>query len=230
MPRNGLLNQMFQSGGAGYARQRASGKQLTNLRSKGGLEKRDAWIAEVKAVQRETGMSYSDALHEASVRRQNRDPSYRTHKQRVMANYKPRSRSAVLAECARNGSRACPGAYDRPATSSYRPGRRNKRLMTEKAAVAALRKHYREMGRASGNMKSATRSMRADISRKRGRVLTPCPTQLDSRGRRVAVRTDECADSYLFRGEGARRYDMAGVDDGIGKRSPAYGKRLLRLR
>jgi len=216
-----------QRGGAGYDAQRAVAS--ANLAK--GEAGRSAWVEEVKAVQdANPGMSYGEALHYASQHRKEDDPNYLTVKERVVASYKPRKASDV--NCA--PGKACPGAYNSPATSTFRPGRRNKSRMTQQSAVDALREHYRSIGQAKGGkngMKSATKAMRQDISKQRkGAPLVPCPTKLNSLGRRVVDKNADgyaqCRDNWLFRND-PTKYDMEGVDHGESKKSSAYGKRRL---
>lgn len=239
--KSGLLDMLFkdQSGGAagdGYGWHRSNA--INNL-SAAGVAKRDAWLDEVRQVADEMNMSWKDALQEASRRRASRS-GYQTVKERVIAGYKPRVASQVRCQA----GRACPGAYSKPAATTYRPGAHNKRLLSQDAAVKHLRSYYRERGAAAGGsptaMKNATKAMRQDISRlKRGsRKLTPCPTRVinvkatatrPAHQRRIVMKTPECADNYLYRGVGVRRYDFEGVDDGIGKKSRAYGLKRLRV-
>lgn len=205
----GLLDLMFneQSGGD-YRWHRTNA--INNLAGVGEA-KRDAWLNEVRAVQGETGMMWKDALREASNRRRAANPNYRTWKETTISNYRPRVAANVTCPPDKPN---CPGKYDRPATSTFRPGRRNKRPMSEAAAVRVLREHYRNKGEESGDMKAATKAMRQDISKKRNakRVLQP-----------------GSPDSWLYR-KNPTGYDMVGVDYGEGRKSPAWGKNKLYSR
>ena len=217
-----------QHGGAsgdGYSWHRQNA--VNNLGSTG-RAKRDQWLDEVRTVH-EGGVPWKDALKQASTNRQAVSGVYRTHKQRVIDAYKPRNADSV--RC--TPGKKCPGKYDKPATATYRPGARSKRVMTEQAAVAALRKFYREVGLAKGNMGNATKGMRQDISKKKGmKALKPCGTSTITvtrkdgvtYQRRVPVKTADCADSWLYRGKGVRRHDMQGVDAANKKISKASGK------
>ncbi len=223
-----------QRGGAsgdGYAWHRKNA--INNLRG-AGEAKRNAWLDEVRAVQAATGMEWKDALQEASRRRKATNGSYQTWKQRVVNGYTGRQSGDV--KCA--AGKKCPGKYTKAAATTYRPGAHYKLPLTQSAAVNQLRKHYRERGLAGGEngLKNATKAMRQDIAKKRaGKPLQPCPTKVvtvkrkdgTTYQRKVANKNEACADSWLYRGEGVRRHDIAGVDHGNKDRSPAYGKRRL---
>lgn len=236
----GLIEALFgeqkggstQHGGAagdGYSWHRLNA--VNNL-GEDGRARRDQWLDEVRAIHDGGRVPWKDALKQASVNRQTRNTAYRTHKQRVVTSYKPRDASAV--RC--TPGKKCPGKYNKPATASFRPGARTKRVMTEQAAVSALRKFYREVGLSKGNMTNATKGMRQDISRSKGKkALKPCNTRTITVTRkdgvtypkRVPVKTADCADSWLYRGKGVRLHDMEGVDNKNKNTSKAYGKRKL---
>jgi len=225
-----------QHGGAvgdGYAWHRKNA--INNLRGEG-ENKRNAWLDEVRAVQAETGLEWKSALQEASKRRKAGNGSYKTWKQRVVKGYTGRQASQV--KCA--AGKKCPGKYSKPASATYRQGAHaSKRPLSQQAAVKQLRSHYRARGLASGDekgLKKATMAMRQDITKKRkGKPLQPCPTRIitvkrkdgTTHQRRIAKKTEACADSWLYRGKGVTRHDMAGVDHGNKDRSDAYGKRRL---
>ncbi len=68
----------------------------------------------------------------------------------------------------------------------------------------------------------STRGMRTDLTRARkaGRVLTPCKTRKNSKGRNVCSPRSKGDRSYLYRrANGPKYYDMKGLDEGSGKAS-----------
>lgn len=231
---NTKVQKQSQAGGAtgdGYGWHRRNA--LNNLGQQG-INGRDAWLDEVRAVQAQNpGMIWSDALRAASLARRANRPNYKSVKERVVSGYTGRTAAAV--DCP--PGKPCPGAYNKPAPTTYRPGKRLHRPLSEAAAVKALREHYRSLGHSGTmkSMKSATSGMRRDISLKRKtQPLTACGTRTitvkkpngGTGTRRIAVKTPECADSWLYR-SAPRRHDLVGVDYGEGKDSPAYGKRKL---
>lgn len=212
-----------QDGGAGYAAQRARGRA-----SAAALVAASAkWRAEVAALHT-PGTPLREAMQAASAARRASNPKYQT-----LAEQHPlKGRSASSVRCA--AGKPCPGAYDRPA-SPYR--KRSHRVMSMAAARHALREFYRDAlhsgrfntptgaARPQSAASRATGALRRDISRvRKDHVLPACKTRpvtyTVSRGklagktvtRQVAVKSDECADSWLARRN--PRFDVAGVDDG----------------
>lgn len=130
-----------------------------------------------------------------------------------------------------------------------RPGSRSHRPLSVKAAVRALREFHRAAGNApGGSLKSETRKLRSDISRKRAAKFTvggvACETSVGKDGRvRIASRAAQlaagkvgCADSWLYR-KNPSKYDYDGMDnfEGDGRKrkikGSAYGvKRLSKRR
>jgi hypothetical protein len=204
------LNTIYQSGGYRWHRNNA----FNNI-GREGLLKRDQWLSEVKDIYASSGgsLSWKQALALASQRRKTRQ-EYKTVKERVIESYTGRQSDKV--KC--NGP-VCPGKYNKPASISYRPYKHeNKRVLSHDAAVKLLKKHYIQKSSQSQNQNQSQRQthLKRDISQKRQRYLTPCPTvpKVDklNRIRNIPVKTPECADNWLFRR--IDRYDMAGVDYG----------------
>jgi hypothetical protein len=225
------------SRGDGYAGHRQRGRAGANEL----IAASATWRAEVQAVRdRQPNLTFKEALQQAAAARRARGiPS---------SKYVPKGRSASRVSCA--PGKKCPGAYDRPA-SPYQ--KRSHRLVTLGNAKNLLREFYRaklhngEFSTPTGAKRPqrpssrASGAMRKDISRKAGtHPLSGCPTKqirvTYKRGplagktvvRNVAQRSDECADSWLYRAR-PNVHDMRGLDWGVGKSSPAYGKRRLSV-
>lgn len=240
-PTGGLLADLFGHGqqqGGDYSKNRAHGKILAKSPNT------QKWIKEVQAVRAANpGMSYQEALMEASANRKRRDSSYLdvAHRPRSEGGQKLTGRRASAVKCS---GRVCPGAYDRPATH-YKE--RSHTVMTLGSATNALRNYYR-LKLAAGKFDTptgakkprspatrATAAMRKDISTMKGKKpLVPCPTRTvtytrkDGKTitRRIAVKTPECRDNWVYRGRPGT-YDMKDLDWATGKASPAYGKKKL---
>ena len=192
--------------------------------TKSAISKRNQWLEEVAAVKRANPkLSHAEALKQASAARKQAIPGYKTVKQRVVQARKPRQYYKA------DGS-----------VGKFRPAgpyqKRSKQLMTVDAAKNALRAFYRQKIGLKTSNKQATTAMRRDISSKTKstRVLTPCPTKTITYSRRnpktgklvrvtrkVAVRTEACKRSWLYR-KNPHKDDMQGVDNGLGRASPAY--------
>jgi len=218
------VQQRVQQSGGDYSAQHArKGMPLPAAAIAG----RDAWIAEVRAVKASQNVSHKEAMMIASDNRKRSIPGYVALSER---NLRGRSAASVLASCKARGAKACPGAYDRPA-GHY--AKRSHRPLSLAGASRVLRSYYRNQGLANGNsvasMKSASRGLRQDISRKRALVYKPCPTRPitymrkgKSITRNIVSKNAECQDNWLFRTP--KRSDMEGVDYGTGRASSAYGK------
>ena len=213
-----------------------------------GENKRASWIAEVRSVMEETNTNWRDALKEASRRRKQGTPNYKTVVERVTSSYTGRQASNV--KC--TDGKVCPGKYTKgPKIDAvtnervYRPNAHkvSRVHLTADAAKNILRDYYKERA-AKGTIKAglvgATRAMRQDISKRNNKkiVQSPCPTKLvtvnkkdgTSYKRRVVdtqhVDYAACRSNWLYRSTPGR-FDMETVDYGEGQASPAYGKNVL---
>lgn len=214
--------------------------------AKSGESKRAAWIEEVRKVMTETGLNWRDALKEASRRRKEKVPNYRTIEERVKDTYTGRDSANV--KC--TPGKRCPGKYTKPVTRkptgeiAYRPNAHkvSKRHLTTEAATNLLRDYYRNRAKSGIYKKGiagAAKAMRQDIrKRNSSRIIqSPCPTKLitvtrkDGKvyQRRVVDKSHPdfaaCRSNWLYRAT-PRRFDMEGVDAGENKNSPAYQKKL----
>lgn len=179
------------TGGAiGYGWHRKNA--FENLKVKEGVLKRDTWMNEVRNIVSAKGVNWKTAMSIASNDRKTANPSYTTVKETVLSNYKSQ-------------------------TEVYRPNRHlNKHVLTERSANELLKEYYKSRGRQIGNLKLANKSMKTDIAKKRTVALEPCKTitKIDKTGKKhtLAVKTDACADSWLFRKP--NKYDISKVDHG----------------
>lgn len=239
--------------GNGYQWHRSrKGKSAEVSFNKSARDKTKAWRDEVKAIadtlERTANgkINWPEAMKRASELRKTRNSNYKTTKEERVSALKGRTASSVNCPPGTH----CPGKYTRTAKSYVK---RNKRVMTLNSAKDTLRKYYRnalangKFATETGVLKPqserarATGAMRKDISSKRkSKPLTACPTRqivynrrnprtglVQTITRRVAIKTDGCADSWLYRKSPSKR-DIKGVDYGEGKNSPAYGQRKLR--
>jgi hypothetical protein len=201
--------------GDGYSWHRQNAE--TNF-GQNGLVRRAEWIKEVRNIYNNGAVPWREALRKASENRRQQKADYTTVKTRIIQSYKGRNKADV--KC--NGP-VCPGRYTKPASAELRPNaHRNKRVLTQAAAVKLLKKYYEERS----NMKS----MKKDISTKRKHAVNPCPekTITDSLGRtrRLVQKNPECADNWLYRT--SKNYDMRGVDHGNKKDSVVYKVNLTK--
>lgn len=175
--------------------------------------KRDQWLAEVRAFYVKGVVNWQEAMQKASAARKERAAAtgqvYKTIKERNPL----KGRTAASVNC-KNPSK-CPGKYDRPAQPYPK---RSHRPLSLDQATKVLREYYKSQldgGKfTGGNMepiKRATKAMRQEISKTTTRKLEP-----------------GSSDSWLYRSK-PNRYDMKGLDNGIGKASPAY-KKLRKTR
>ena len=212
-----LKSEVSQSGGAsgdGYKWHRANA--FDNLQKKNGIEKRNQWINEVRQIIKEKNVTWREALVLASNARKSLNPNYATVKETVIAGY--------------TGRKGADG--EKVPTTTYRPLRHeNKRILTEKAAKKLLKEYYRDKGMKIGDMKKAEQSMKSDISKRRAKPLEGCKTVeiKDSlnRTRNIAVKTEKCADSWLYRKP--YKYDMINVDYGNSD-SHLYNEKLKQIK
>jgi hypothetical protein len=198
--------------------------------------RRDAWLKEVQAIKRDRNITLKEAFKIASERRAADNPAYKTVKLRRL-----RGRQAEAVKC--EPGKSCPGAYTR-APEPY--AARSHRPLTQAAAKKVLREFYRTHSLKTGSMKTSTKAMRQNISRTRADAvpLQPCPTKTITyvrAGRQVTRRVIDreaakragCLDNWVFRNSGVQRHKFATVT-GLtenrysGKRSPAYGRRVMR--
>lgn len=175
------------------------------------------WVNEVKAVKRQQGVTFKEALTVASERRQRNIPGYKTVEERYLNKLKE--------------SRKSP---------DYRfSGAKNKRPVTFSAAEAILKKYYTD--RADQFKKGPLSAMRKKIAscpkKHPERVLIACKADLNGR----PIVTSECANSWKYRpGRFAKAhtgpgiYDIHGLDDLCGeqnqearKESKLYNKKRL---
>jgi hypothetical protein len=197
-----------------------------------GVVKRAQWLKEVRTIyQNQQGVTWREALRKASDDRKKTSTDYKTVKGRVISSYKGRDASTVKCK-----GIVCPGKYNKAPSEQYRPqAHPNKRVLTQAAAVDLLKTYYRQRGNLTGKLIEAERAMKSNISRKRNNVVNPCSVKpvsyTTSTGvatvRNVAVKDPACADNWLYRSK-ARSYDMAGVNHGNKKDSPAYGASLTK--
>lgn len=212
-----------------------------------GEDKRKAWLEEVRGVMNSQGLNWRDALKVASQQRKAKINGYQTVVERVKGSYT--GRRAENVDCVN-----CPGKYTKPvkrdrATGDviYRPQGHNvsRNHLSTDAAVKLLRDYYKQRsGQYIGGLKGATKAMRQDISKKRGRkplekrktnvVQSPCPTKLitvtTKKGvtyqKRVVDKAHpayaECRSNWLYR-DTPGKFDMETVDYGEGHNSKAYG-------
>ncbi len=199
-------------------------KAFANI-GKDGIIKRDQWLNEVREIYKARKITWREALSIASSNRAAEKPSYNTVKKRVIDSYKGRKAENVTCT-----GPVCPGRYDREASTEYRPqGHKNKRVLSQQAAMNLLKQYYSKRGNLTGKLIEAQKAMKTDISRKRTKALTPCPVKqvVDRNGvaRNLATKTPECADNWLYRR--IDKYDMKGVDNGAGK---SYNEPLTKFR
>ena len=189
-----------------------------------GIDKRNKWIQEVKDIYKNGQVTWRQALTNASQNRAtNKD--YKTVRERVIDSYKDRQADTV--NCS---GIVCPGKYDRPRATKYRPQRHtNKRVLSQQAAMNLLKKYYSERGSKTAKLIEAQKAMKTDISRKRNTALTPCPVKqvvsVNGVTRNIVTKTPECADNWLYRK--IDKYDMKDVDNGSGK---LYNEPLTKYR
>jgi hypothetical protein len=188
-------------------------KAFANI-GQAGIAKRDLWLNEVRKIYQTRKVPWREALAIASSNRVSSKPSYQSVKKRVIASYT--GRKAANVKCT---GIVCPGQYDREASTTYRPqGHKNRRVLTQAAAMTLLKKYYSKRGALTNKLIEAQKAMKTDISKKRARALEPCPVKevVDRNGvtRRIAVKTPECADNWLYRN--GNKYDMKGVNNGSG--------------
>jgi len=207
-----------------------------------GENKRQAWLNEVSQVQGLRGISWREALQEASRQRKQNIGGYKTVVERTTESYTGRTADTVA--CVE-----CPGKYDKEVARSpdgtivYRPNahKSQRRHLSAEAAKNILRKYYRDRAdQTKHGLKRATTKMRLDISKTNTtRALqTPCPTRLitvnkadgTTYRRKVVDRShtgfEDCRSNWLYR-DSPSKFDMQTIDHGEGKKSPAYGKRRL---
>jgi len=189
-----------------------------------GIAKRNKWIQEVKDIYQNGKVTWRRALSIASENRAT-NKKYKTVKERVINKYE--GRQAANVKCS---GPVCPGKYDREASTEYRPqGHKNKRVLSQQAAMNLLKKYYSQRGNLTGKLIEAQKAMKTDISRKRNTALTPCPVKqvvsLNGVARNLVTKTPECADNWLYRK--IDKYDMKGVDNGSGK---LYNEPLTKYR
>jgi hypothetical protein len=189
-----------------------------------GISKRNKWIQEVRDIYQNEKVTWRQALTNASRNRAN-NTDYRTVKKRVIDKYT--GRQAANVKCT---GPVCPGKYDRQASKEYRPqGHKNKRVLSQQAAMNLLKKYYSERGSTTAKLIEAQKAMKTDISRKRNTALTPCPVKqvvsLNGVTRNIVTKTPECADNWLYRK--IHKYDMKDVDNGSGK---LYNEPLTKYR
>lgn len=199
-------------------------KAFTNIGADG-IVKRNKWIQEVKDIYQNGQVTWRQALSIASNNRATDKPTYRTVKKRVIDTYT--GRKAANVKCS---GPVCPGRYDSAASTEYRPqGHKNKRVLSQQAAMNLLKKYYSQRGNLTGKLIEAQKAMKTDISRKRNTALTPCPVKqvvsLNGVTRNIVTKTPECADNWLYRR--IDKYDMKDVDNGSGK---SYNEPLTKSR
>lgn len=232
-----LREGMSQQGGArgdGYAASRARGK--ANAATLSALSAK--WRSEVDG-QRANGLNLKDAMKAASAARKAADGSYKTTADKRILGYTSstgREYPPLKGYCqgplaAKGERRACasrtPIRVDNPRT--------NKRGVSAAGGLRLLRNSYLTRLRAGefegGKRSAGTRArmgMKRDMSMaKKHGVRQACDTRevsvagytrADGREvapttRRVAVKNDACADSWLYR-RSSRNNDLAGVDAG----------------
>lgn len=241
-----LLNEGMQQGGAkgdGYAGHRVRGRKnaaaLVNSSSD--------WREEVADLYQggTNGMTYGEALHEASVARKEADATYKTVAERKRAALK-----GMRFGCKVRETDAQCGTRRKAKEPAHRP-RRSRRRISEAGAARLLRESYRnrmandEFGDYGERGRRATAGMRRDISVASKVLRQPCRTKEinvtayrnTKTGKMVKAHTrhvvdpsdtsDKCRDSWLYR-HALRRSDMTGVDDGQGSKGKYYPTRRLR--
>lgn len=162
------------------------------------------WVAEVKAVQAERGLSYKEALKVASERRKMENPAYMTTKDKYLEK---------LNQARKSGA-------------AYRPsGKKNKRPVTFDAAQRILLQYYRD--RSGQFVKSPLTAMRKNIGschKDPRKTLVACESGRSG----LPVVTPECANSWKFRpgknavsASGPGQYDIKGLSNLCGKANKA---------
>lgn len=222
-------------GGCGCAAPQVGGAQVAERRRRqqvggnfsaptetqqAGLDKAAAWRAEVKALREANpGMSYKEALHEASLRRQE-GSEYKTVKTRyVQALDKARE--------------------ERKSDREYKPsGKKNKRPLTMEAAQRILLKYYRDRADQFEQPLSALKKKIASCTRSEA-VLKACPTGTRSRAsakqadcdKAWKYRTSKLADASK-RKSGPARYSIDGLDNLCGdeKKDARKASKLYNLK
>jgi hypothetical protein len=234
--------QVQQLGGAKTYEERAAiGRDLAT--------KAQAWRAEVADVRNRMGISFKDALVEASNRRKD-TAGYQTVADRRVAAYKPR----VAADVSCYGQSKCIGAYDRPGGPRYDGPAIRKTRVTAAGAEKLLRALYHQRGRELGpsdRLKTASARGRAGYRRDKSmvssKVYEPCPTRTialangNTRQIARAPKGHPCRNNWQYASTikhhllGHRKRfggfgDVRGVDDGVKDASYLKGFRVTKLR
>ena len=219
-----------------------------NLHGKGeiAVKRRDEWINEVKAIQKEKGISYKEALAIASELRKKKAESsgkkyLAVRERRLKRPDGSFDRTTGICTDPKNcvalgrkvdPSRSFIGNYQREG-GSY--AKRSHRRLTLNAATELLRNYYRDRISKGMDIKTANANLIRSVSRKHSSVdpVPPCPTKTitlkNGKTRKIAVVTPECKDNWLYRtaNPNVKYRDMIGLDHGESKKSPAL-KTLLK--
>jgi hypothetical protein len=163
------------------------------------LDKAKIWRDEVKAVQNELGITYKQALQEASKRRKENDDQYKTMEQRYVEHL-----DSI-----------------RQSDKKYHPyGSKNKRPLSFEAAQRLLLQYYKE--RADQYKKGPLTAMKKKISSCHAdpkRTLIACPPGIKSK-KDALEKAPECVGSWKYRpgkhakgATGPGYYDIEGLDN-----------------